>query len=389
MLPLYLPATADAVAPEDIPVFYSAVTLYLRHKYSWMRKLPRSWFRPLDSWPVLKLAAHFAGSTSASGLEDLTLSMLQGMEGRQAEDLALLAEWIEALPQSDRPDIIILSNALLTGLAERLKEAAGCPVFCWLQDEHVWTDAMHDSLKQAVLRTMCEEAKHVDHFIAVSKYYRDKMSEFLDVEPERMTVVYPALNAEEYKPADMNATPQRIGFLSRLAASEGFDTFVDAFIELRKNPQFKDVKLSATGGPSPDRKFMKRQLEKLRKAGLEKDVEISVDRFVTERKEFLSELTLLSVPGGRTPEAFGHYAIEAMASGVPVVLPEHGAFPEFVNEESGGVLFSSSKPHEIAKTWAELLSSSEKLKEFSSRSRRVAVESFDESIIAEKMMEIL
>ncbi len=389
MLPLYLPATADAAAPEETPVFYSAVTLYLRHKYSWMRKLPRSWFRPLDTWPVLKLAAHFAGSTSASGLEDLTLSMLRGMEGRQAEDLVMLAEWIEALPPEDRPDIIILSNALLAGLAKRLKEAAGCPVFCWLQDEHVWTDAMHESLKQAVIRTMREEVVHVDRFIAVSKYYRDKMSELLDVDTKQISVIYPALNVDEYTLADMSAAPRRIGFLSRLAASEGFDVFVDAFIELRKDPQFSDVKLSATGGPSPDKKFMKRQIEKLRKAGLENDVEISPDRFVKERREFLSELTILSVPGGESPEAFGYYAIEAMAAGVPVVLPAHGAFPEFVTEESGGVLLNSLTPQEIAEAWAGLLSSSEKLKEFSSRSRLVAADNFNESIIAEKVMEIL
>ena len=388
MLPLYLPATADAAAPEDIPVFYSAVTLYLRHKYSWMRKLPRSWFRPLDTWPVLKLAAHFAGSTSASGLEDLTLSMLQGMEGRQAEDLKMLAEWIEALPLDERPDVIILSNALLVGLAERLKEAAGCPVLCWLQDEHVWTDAMHDSLKQAVIRTMREDSKHVDRFIAVSKYYRDTMSQLLAVDSEQVSVIYPALDLREYVQADMETTPRRIGFLSRLAASEGFDVFVDAFIELRRDPQFSDVKLSATGGPSPEKTFMKSQWAKLRKAGLKDEVEISPHRFASERKEFLSELTILSVPGGKTPEAFGYYAIEAMASGVPVVLPEHGAFPEFVNEESGGVLFSSSDPKKIAETWAGLLRSGEKLNEYSSRSK-AAAEMFNESIVAKRVMEIL
>jgi len=385
MLPLYLPATADAAAPEDVPVFYSAVTLYLRHKYSWMRKLPRSWFKPLDSWPVLKLAARFAGSTSASGLEDLTLSMLKGMEGCQAEDLALLAEWVESLPPTGRPDIIILSNALLIGLAKRLKEAAKCPILCWLQDEHVWTDAMHGSLKQAVLKTMREDTEHVDKFIAVSKYYRKIMCEVLDVQESRIKVIYPSVNSDDYLRADMNAGPRRIGFLSRLAASEGFDTFVDAFIELRKDPQFSDVKLSATGGPSPDKKFIKQQLKKLRSAGLEVDVEISLDRFVRDRKEFLSELTLLSVPGGCCPEAFGYYAIEAMASGVPVVLPHHGAFPEFVNEDSGGILLDSTEAETIAGTWAALLTSPARLKALSTNARVCVEKDFTESMLVEKI----
>ncbi len=389
MLPLYLPATADAPAPDDVPIFYSAVTLYLRHKYSWMRRLPRSWFRPLDSWPVLLFAAKFAGTTSATGLEDLTLSMLQGMEGRQAEDLALLAEWVESLPPKEQPDIIILSNALLMGLAQRLKAAAGCPVVCWLQDEHVWTDPMHESLKQSVIKTMRDDAHHVDQFVSVSQYYRDFMSTLLEVEKDTIAVINPGLAVDQYPKTDVASRPYKIGFLSRLSKDEGFGIFVDAFIELRKNPVFKGVQISATGGASPDKKFMGRQLRKLKDAGLTDDTRISYKRFNEDRCTFLSELTLLSVPGGDHPEAFGYYAIEAMAAGVPVVLPAHGAFPEFVNLASGGVLLNSSDPRAVAKAWAELLSSPEKLQTLSVNARLYAEREFNENTIATKIMTLL
>jgi glycosyltransferase involved in cell wall biosynthesis len=362
MLPLYLPATAHAPAPEEVPVFYSAVTLYLRHRYRWMQRLPRRWFRPLDSWPVLKLAARFAGSTSADGLEEMTLSMLRGMEGRQAEELTMLAEWVEAVPREERPEVIVLSNALLAGLAERLKQAAdGCPVLCWLQDEHVWTDAMHASLRTAVVRAMRDDARHIDRFIAVSAYYRDLMAKLLNISAERIDVIYPSLNAENYRRADMRAAPRRVGFLSRLSASEGFDVFVDAFIELRRDPQFSDVRAAATGGPAPDKKFLQRQLKKLEAAGLAGDAEIQPARFADDRRGFLAGLTLLSVPGGATPEAFGYYAIEAMAAGVPVVLPAQGAFPEFVGEDTGGVLVGELSPRTLAAAWAELLANPGKL----------------------------
>ncbi len=389
MLPLYLPATADAPAPDDVPVFYSAVTLYLRHKYRWMQRLPRSWFKPLDSWPVLKLAAKFAGSTSASGLEDLTLSMLRGMEGRQAEELALLAEWVEALPAEQKPDVIILSNALLMGLAKRLKAAAGSPVFCWLQDEHVWTNAMHESLRRTVLKTMRDDAHHIDRFIAVSEYYRDLMSLQLGVAQSAIDVIYPGVNAQNYTRSDPAAAPPKIGFLSRLSRQEGFEIFVDAFIELRRDPRFRNVKISATGGPSPDKRFLPRQLLKLRKAGLEQDAEISFDRFAGDRFGFLAELSLLCVPGTRTPEAFGYYAIEALAAGVPVVLPEHGAFPEFVSPEKGGVLLKSTDAQSIAATWASLLSSPAELRRLSDNARAAALSTFNEQRLSEKLVELM
>ena len=389
MLPLYLPATADAAAPGEIPVFYGAVTLYLRHKYRWLQKLPRSWFKPLDSWPVLKLAAGFAGSTSATGLEDLTLSMLRGMEGQQADELEMLSEWIESLPQKERPEVVILSNALLTGLAQRLKVAAKAPILCWLQDEHVWTDAMHGSLKQAVIKSMHDNALHVDHFIAVSNYYRDVMSERLAIRKSGISVIYPGVNLDEYTMSDVGAGAQKIGFLSRLSQEDGFETFVDAFIELRKDPQFKGVKAAATGGPSPDKNFLKRQQQKLSAAGVENDVEISLDRFAKDRFGFLSELTILSVPGGKTPEAFGYYAIEALASGVPVVLPNQGAFPEFVSFENGGVLLGSTTPQSIAKTWSELLRSDEQLKRLSANAQSYAKTTFDEELMAENIIKLL
>ncbi|MFA7174402.1 MAG: glycosyltransferase family 4 protein [Kiritimatiellia bacterium] len=387
ILPLYLPATADAAAPDDTPVFYSAVTLYLRHKYQWIRRLPRSWFKPLDSWPVLKLAAKFAGTTSAAGLEDLTLSMLRGMEGTQAEELSLLAEWIEALPADARPDVIVLSNALLMGLAKRLKQTTEAPIFCWLQDEHVWTDAMHASLQQAVMQAMRDDAQHVDRFIAVSQYYRGIMSKQLGVDPSAIDVIYPGVNPAAYIQSTQAAgAPQKIGFLSRLSADEGFDTFVDAFIELRADPQFCNVKLAATGGASPDKKFLSRQRRKLQQAGLENDAEISCDRFAHDRFGFLSELILLCVPGASTPEAFGYYAVEALAAGVPVVLPKQGAFPEFVNFEQGGVLLDAIDAKAIAGTWAALLTSPAKLQALAANARVAANTTFNERLLVEKLL---
>ena len=52
---------------------------------------------------------------------------------------------------------------------------------------------------------------------------------------------------------------------------------------------------------------------------------------------------MLSVPSGYH-EPKGLYLLEAMASGVPVVQPNHGAFPEMLGRTGGGLLAASEQP---------------------------------------------
>ena len=376
LMPLYLPATAHAPAPDDVPVFYGAVSLYLRHRSAWLRRLPRAWFAPLDTWPVLRLAARLSGATSAAGLEELTLSMLRGEEGRQADELQRVAEWVGALPPDERPELIVLSNALLAGLARVLKHAAGCPVVCWLQDEHVWTDAMDPLLRASVLRAMTEDARAIDRFLAVSADYAVRMAALLSIDRARLSVVFPGIDPAGYRPADPARQPAVIGYLSRLSAEEGFDRFVDAFLLLRRDPRFASARLAATGGPAADRRFLARQVRKLKEAGAWADAEIDPSRFTRDRFGFLSGLSLLCVPGSQTPEAFGYYALEAMAAGVPLVLPAQGAFPELSAAAGCGVLTADARPETLARAWAALLADPERLRREAAQGRAAAGERF-------------
>ena len=66
-----------------------------------------------------------------------------------------------------------------------------------------------------------------------------------------------------------------------------------------------------------------------------------------EKLDFLRKLSIFSVPS-RYPEAFGLYVIEALAAGVPVVLPESGAFPELVEQTQGGRIYQPNEPDDLA-----------------------------------------
>src|SRR6185503_12593774 len=69
---------------------------------------------------------------------------------------------------------------------------------------------------------------------------------------------------------------------------------------------------------------------------------------------FLQSLDVLSVPTTyREPK--GLYVLEALANGVPVVQPRHGAFPEMLAATGGGVLVNPDDPVDLARGLSELI----------------------------------
>src|SRR5205085_8592985 len=77
--------------------------------------------------------------------------------------------------------------------------------------------------------------------------------------------------------------------------------------------------------------------QKLKAAGVLGEVEFFPNLERAAKIDFLRSLTLMSTPA-LYGEAFGLYLIEAMAAGVPVVQPRHGAFPELVAATGGGMI---------------------------------------------------
>jgi glycosyltransferase involved in cell wall biosynthesis len=73
---------------------------------------------------------------------------------------------------------------------------------------------------------------------------------------------------------------------------------------------------------------------------------------------FFHDLTVFSVPA-TYGEAFGLYVIEAAASGVPVVQPDHGAFPELIAATEGGVLCKPDDAKALADALESLLGDDE------------------------------
>lgn len=386
MIPMYLPIMVEE--PDlagDTPIFFGAINVYLKQFAPFLKRMPAWLTRFFDSSFMLKFAASKAGSTRATGLEEMTLSMLRGEAGNQKEDLDLLISWLK---EHGKPDVVYLANALLLGLARRIKAELKIPVVCALQDEDTWLDVMRPEYQEETWRIIQERAAEVDAFIAVSRYYADIMQPRMKIPENKMHIVHIGVNLNGYETSALPFNPPVIGFLSRLCEYYGLDILVDAFIKLKSDSRLKDLKLYITGGMTKDnQKYVHAFQKKLVKKGFLNDVKIFPEFDRISRLQFLKSLTVLSVPM-RIGEAFGTFQIEAQAAGVPIIEPRIGAIPELLEITGGGILYEPNTPEALADALQSILLQPAKAHELGQKGQAAVFQHFSNDIMAQKLIKV-
>jgi glycosyltransferase involved in cell wall biosynthesis len=386
MVPLYLPLVHEGVDPSaGTPVFFGGINVYLQQKWRLFRRTPRWIDRVLDAPALLRMAARRAAMTKARDLGEPTISMLRGEEGLQAKELQRLIAWLAA---EGRPDVFCLSNALLVGLVRRIKADLGSKVVCFLQDEDAFLDALPEPYRTEGWRTLRERAAEVDAFVAVSDYYAGVMRDRLGLAADRVHTVPIGIDLAGYEPSPPPPQPPVIGFMGQLCESRGLDTLIEAFLALRAGGHVPGLRLKVAGGLGPeDPPFVEAMRRRLAAAGAVDDAEIGPALDRAARQAFLRTVSVVTVPA-RQAEAFGIFAVEAMAAGVPVVLSNIGAYQELVDETGGGDLVEPGNVPALANALQELLTRPDKALAMGDRGRRGAFEKFGVTLMAERLVDV-
>lgn len=359
LIPTYTPIRTDEQDVSIDRVFFGGITVFLQQKMPLFRRLPNFVTRWLDQPWLIRLATSRGVQPDYKDLGALTVSMLEGQQGFQRSEVQKLCDWLGG---SLKPDVVNFSNILIGGCIPALKERLRVPVVVTLQGDDIFLQSLPEPYLSRAVAEIRRLVKHVDAFVVNSHFYGQFMGEWFQIPPDKLHVIPLAIDLSDFKktsPAATAANPaasKRLGYLARLAPEKGLHLLVDAFIALRQRPEFRNVELHIAGwlGES-NRKFADEQFAKLRAAGLGDAFHYAgaVDR--QGKVEFLRSLDLFSVPT-TYHEPKGLFVLEALAAGVPVVQPNHGAFAEVLQRYGGGQLFASGDVKDLTNRLAWLLS---------------------------------
>lgn len=382
MAPMYLPLTLDeADQTAGMPIFFGGINVFLEQQSEFFRKSP-GWLHDLLASPsLLKLASGAAGRTRAADLGELTISMLRGEEGHQARELDDLIRWLRL----EKPDVVCLSNALLAGLARRIRAEVRAPVLCSLQGEDFFLDGLAEPHRQTAWSVAAERAADVDLFVSPSGYFARLMGERLKIPAHRIKVVLNGINLEGYeaaRPPRDKAGPPVLGYFARMCREKGVDQLVGAFIRLKKRKGLGDLKLRVGGSCGPTDQILVDELREILAAHhVLGDAEFCPNLSRAAKQDFLRSLTVFSVPA-RQPEAFGLYIIEALAAGVPVVQPDHGGFSELVEATGGGCLFPALDEEALTDALEAMLRTPEQARDMGQAGRVAVHQRFTAEVMA-------
>ncbi|MCA9119579.1 MAG: glycosyltransferase family 4 protein [Planctomycetaceae bacterium] len=391
LIPTYTPIRTDEEDVSIDQVFFGGINVFLEQQIPGYRFLPGFVRSLLDRPSLIRWATKGAASTSAKSLGALTVSMLRGDHGYQAAEVTKICDWIS---KTVHPDLVNFSNIMIAGCVPHLKRELDVPVVVTLQGDDIFLDSLPEPFKSQSFVEISKLVDHVEAFLTHSRYYAAFMSEYLGIPADKFRVVPLGIDTSGFPRADHSGETRStsagtIGYLARLAPEKGLHVLVDAFIELKKREGMQGARLEIAGWLGENnRRYAEQEFEKLCAAGVQEHFRYVGSIGREEKVNFLRGVDVLSVPTTyREPK--GLFVLEALAAGIPVVVPSHGAFPELLEATGGGRLVPPNDPIALANELESLLLDSETCRSLGQVGATAVHEHHNAEIMAKNTLEVL
>ena len=367
LAPVYTPTLTDEYNVSQKRVFFGGISIYLEQHLSIFRKTPwiidRIWESP---WLLKKLSGRGISPDPAL-LGNLTVSMLKGESGSLKKEFEKLSDWLRSEPT---PDIVHLPNSLLIGMAKPIRKALLRPICCSVQGEDLFINGLPEPYRQRSIELIRSQIQFVDAFLFPSGTYAAQMSSLLSIPRHKVFTVPFGINLSSYSAEDpVPSSPFTLGFFARIAPEKGLHVLCEAYFKLRNQGVLPESRLEAGGYLGPEHQsYLNTISEMMRDWGLSGEFRYVGALGKDEKTRFYKRLDVFSLPT-TYDEPKGLSALEAMASGVPVILPRRGAFVEMIAKTSGGILFDPEDLTSLSEAIHQLYMNPTLAKQFAANGR--------------------
>lgn len=229
-----------------------------------------------------------------------------------------------------------------------------------------------DDTPESEARRICEQ-QLVDNadllVVNTQEETRDLIAHY-DAGQERIRVVSPGADVELFTPGlDRNTERARrelglplhtkvIAFVGRLQKFKGPEVLIKATAELFRREPERELRVVLCGGPSGTQSSSDTYRNLARELGVESKIRFLEARPPGELVSVYQAADIVAVPSYN--ESFGLVAMEAQASGTPVVAARVGGLPIAVADDETGILVDSHDPADWADALAQLLDDDER-----------------------------
>lgn len=265
---------------------------------------------------------------------------------------------------------LIYSHYWLSGLvAKRLKDAWKIP---FIQMFHTLGQMKHRIATSPLLspdvRIVNEEkiVEWADYIIAATPAEQTQLRWLYRADRRKVHIIPPGVNDTIFFPVPEMEAKSKIGvsakirqllFVGRIEPLKAVDTILIALNHiygLRQNA-FGDIQLMVIGGnpQNPDDKELARLRNLTNDLNLSKYVKFVGAKTQKELRNYYAASTAVIMPSDY--ESFGMVALEAMASGTPVVASHTGGLAYLIKDGTSGFLVPVRDPVSLAKSLTVLL----------------------------------
>jgi glycosyltransferase involved in cell wall biosynthesis len=245
-------------------------------------------------------------------------------------ELPIYLPRLAALLSGQRPDIVHCHLFASNWMAKPLAALFGVPV-C-ISHDHC-NDALRYQNRTAFwLDRWCHQFS--SHVCAVSDSTRQFLVRDLGLSPERVTLIYNGIDLHRFQFKRRTDRPLRILGVGRLHPQKNFPLFLEVAAALHREKLGFSFQIAGTG---PEEPLLRARIVEL---GLERCVELLGHVSDTPRLYADADVLLLTSRFEGTPMT----ALEAMASGLPIVAPKLDGLAEIFSHEQDALLVEPHLP---------------------------------------------